>query len=324
MKRLGSLTIEQVADVGLQLLHGINHMHKCGITHTDLKTDNVIVYHRPDPATGLENDDPTYPLSVRIIDLGSATFDDQWHQPLVGTNEYRAPENILHTGWSKEMDVWSIGCILAELTKGKVVFGEQLADNVHLMIFEKTLEKPMPDALLRKAWSKGTAAQNKTLVIQGQNVQINRRPSDALQERNLRDALVLREEIADPQLRDVLEKIFEYDPAKRAKAGPLRSHPFFARARFDRSDIDVPTAYPPVLPVDDPRHPLLSPVLGPTGFNTEVLSAHAWHPRNLCLRSDPAHHCVLRLCIVASAPVFCEMMKASYHLCLGMPVWPGI
>ena len=67
MKRLGSLTIEQVADVGLQLLHGINHMHKCGITHTDLKTDNVIVYHRPDPATGLENDDPTYPLSVRII-----------------------------------------------------------------------------------------------------------------------------------------------------------------------------------------------------------------------------------------------------------------
>ena len=130
--------MDQVSDVGLQLLHGIQHMHKCGIVHTDLKTENVLVYHRPDPSTGLENDDVTYPLSVRIVDLGSATFEDKWHQPLIGTNEYRAPESILQTGsWSYEVDVWGVGCILGELAVGKKLFGDQLSDSVHLLLMER-------------------------------------------------------------------------------------------------------------------------------------------------------------------------------------------
>lgn len=64
LKRVGKLSLDQVADVGLQLFHGINHMHNCNIVHTDLKTENILVYHRPDPSTGIENDDPKYPLSV--------------------------------------------------------------------------------------------------------------------------------------------------------------------------------------------------------------------------------------------------------------------
>jgi len=32
-------------------------MLQCGIVHTDLKTENVLVYHRPDPFTGIENDE---------------------------------------------------------------------------------------------------------------------------------------------------------------------------------------------------------------------------------------------------------------------------
>ena len=74
----------------LQLLHGLQHMHKCGIIHTDLKTDNVLLYHRPDPSTGIEDDDVSLPLEVRIVDLGSAAFDNGWKQPNIGTNEYRA------------------------------------------------------------------------------------------------------------------------------------------------------------------------------------------------------------------------------------------
>ena len=40
-------------------------------------------------------DDPELPLEIRIVDLGSAVFENDWHQPLIGTNEYRAPEAIL-------------------------------------------------------------------------------------------------------------------------------------------------------------------------------------------------------------------------------------
>ncbi len=87
LERVGALTPEQVADVGLQLLHGIQHMHKNGIVHTDLKTDNVLVYHRADEKTAAENDDPTFPLAVRIVDLGSAAFESNWHPPMIGTSE---------------------------------------------------------------------------------------------------------------------------------------------------------------------------------------------------------------------------------------------
>lgn len=87
LDRVGALTTEQVADVGLQLLHGIQHMHRNGIVHTDLKTDNVLVYHRADESTADEIDDPTFPLAVRIVDLGSAAFESNWHPPVIGTAE---------------------------------------------------------------------------------------------------------------------------------------------------------------------------------------------------------------------------------------------
>ena len=35
LQRVGSLSLAQVADVGLQLLHGVNHMRNCGIVHTE-------------------------------------------------------------------------------------------------------------------------------------------------------------------------------------------------------------------------------------------------------------------------------------------------
>jgi c-Jun N-terminal kinase len=40
----------------------------------------------------------------------------------VVTRYYRAPEVILGVGYSQVVDVWSIGCIFAELIKGRVLF----------------------------------------------------------------------------------------------------------------------------------------------------------------------------------------------------------
>ena len=245
IQRVQSLSLQQVADVGLQLLHGINHMHKCGIVHTDLKTENVLVYHRADTSTGLHNDDINFPLSVRIVDLGSAVFENAWHQDCIGTNEYRAPEAVLHTGWSYQVDVWAIGCVLVELTLGKKLFGEQLADNVHLMLIEKCLERTLPVDMLKKSWSKGITRNNGSLLGA---TRVNPKTSDILQKKKLHEAFVLRKEIADTGLLDLLYRMFEIDPVKRARAGQLREHDFFEMARFDRSDIDTQSAYPPIFP----------------------------------------------------------------------------
>ena len=237
LKRVGRLSLEQVADVGLQLLHGINHMHNCGIIHTDMKTENVLVYHR---STDPSSDSLHYSLVVRIADLGSAAFDTGRKQPIVGTCEYRAPECVLYNGWSYEIDTWGVGCILAELAAGMKVFGEHLTENVHLLLMQRCLGRQIPERMLYQAWSqkssKWSVHKSKTLVLDetGRKVRINPVAADSLQESKLRGGFVLRKIISDMQLLDVFDKIFEFDPAMRSSPGPLRSHTFFARARFDR------------------------------------------------------------------------------------------
>lgn len=55
---------------------------------------------------------------LKVIDFGSATFEDQYHSRVVSTRHYRAPEVILELGWTFPADIWSCGCILMELATG--------------------------------------------------------------------------------------------------------------------------------------------------------------------------------------------------------------
>jgi dual-specificity kinase len=72
---------------------------------------------------------------IRLIDFGSATFDDEYHSSVVSTRHYRAPEIILGLGWSFPCDIWSIGCILVEFFTGDALF--QTHDNLeHLAMME--------------------------------------------------------------------------------------------------------------------------------------------------------------------------------------------
>lgn len=58
-----------------------------------------------------------------VIDFGGATYDDDDHKStIVNTRQYRAPEVILEVGWSFPSDLWSAGCIIAELYTGDLFF----------------------------------------------------------------------------------------------------------------------------------------------------------------------------------------------------------
>lgn len=75
---------------------------------------------------------------IRLIDFGSATFDDEYHSSVVSTRHYRAPEIILNLGWSFPCDIWSIGCILVEFFTGDALF--QTHDNLeHLAMMESVI-----------------------------------------------------------------------------------------------------------------------------------------------------------------------------------------
>lgn len=96
--------MDQVRYISYQLCHAVKFMHDNRLTHTDLKPENILFvnssYHlaeqgRRRPVRVVDN------AAVRLIDLGSATFDDEHHSTIVSTRHYRAPEVILELGWSQ-------------------------------------------------------------------------------------------------------------------------------------------------------------------------------------------------------------------------------
>jgi serine/threonine protein kinase len=61
-------------------------------------------------------------LSCLVIDFGGATYDHESKSSIINTRQYRSPEVILGLGWSYPSDIWSAGCIIAELYLGELLF----------------------------------------------------------------------------------------------------------------------------------------------------------------------------------------------------------
>jgi serine/threonine protein kinase len=57
-----------------------------------------------------------------VIDLGSSCFITDHLSSYVQSRSYRAPEVILGLPYGQKIDIWSLGCILAELATGYVLF----------------------------------------------------------------------------------------------------------------------------------------------------------------------------------------------------------
>ncbi|GJN33353.1 hypothetical protein PR202_gb21945 [Eleusine coracana subsp. coracana] len=104
-------TLPQVKCYVHQLLSGLEHCHNRGVLHRDIKGSNLL----------LDNNGV-----LKIADFGLASFFDPNHkQPMtsrVVTLWYRPPELLLGaTDYGVGVDLWSAGCILAELLAGKPI-----------------------------------------------------------------------------------------------------------------------------------------------------------------------------------------------------------
>jgi dual-specificity kinase len=96
---------------------------------------------------------------IRLIDFGSATFDDEYHSSVVSTRHYRAPEIILNLGWSYPCDIWSIGCILVEFFTGDALF--QTHDNLeHLAMMESVCGSKIDTKIARAVCSSSRGNSN--------------------------------------------------------------------------------------------------------------------------------------------------------------------
>lgn len=93
--------MHQARYIAYQLCYAVKFMHENRLTHTDLKPENILFVNSSSRTVQTEDNRRRKPLrevedaTIRLIDLGSATFDHEHHSTIVSTRHYRAPEVIL-------------------------------------------------------------------------------------------------------------------------------------------------------------------------------------------------------------------------------------
>ena len=92
-----------------QILASLILLRSKKVVHCDLKPENILMVH---PMTS----------EIKVIDFGSSCFESQRVYTYIQSRFYRSPEVILGLSYGMPIDMWSLGCILAELYTGYPIF----------------------------------------------------------------------------------------------------------------------------------------------------------------------------------------------------------
>ncbi|KAK4292508.1 hypothetical protein Pmani_034732 [Petrolisthes manimaculis] len=213
------LTDDHVQFLIYQVLRGLKYIHSAGIIHRDLKPSNIAV-----------NED----CELKILDFGLARPTESEMTGYVATRWYRAPEIMLNwMHYNQTVDIWSVGCIMAELLTGRTLFPG--ADHIQQLNLIMELLGTPPQEYLTRITSESARNYIRSLP--------HMRKKDFRQ--------VFRG--ANPLAVDLLEKMLELDSERRVTAAGALAHPYLAQYadpsdepdsdQYDQSfeDMELPT-----------------------------------------------------------------------------------
>jgi len=201
--RLQTFTVQMARKATSEILSALAHIHERKIIHNDLKPANIT----------LASDG-----GIRLIDFGNSIVDERGCRPTrtleetkkEGINQislwYRAVEVLLgQDNYSSAVDIWSCGCIVAEMVSGSVFFHAKNPNGMILEIFRR-LGSPVGKAKLAlqklPLWQEDFPVHTKT---------------------------ELSPELSKAPLSDFLISLLNMDPGGRATAHAALQHEWFQK-----------------------------------------------------------------------------------------------
>lgn len=208
--RAQQLTKEHICYFLYQILRGLKYIHSANVLHRDLKPSNLLINGNCD---------------LKICDFGLARVARQELDEYcllteyVATRWYRAPEIMLNSrGYSKSIDIWSVGCILAEMISGRAIFpGKHYLEQLQLIL--QVIGSPPREEL---GWIRNQRAREYLISLEP----TDRTPWDVRYPNGSPDAL------------DLLDKMLTMNPYNRIDVNQALAHKYFERY-YDPADEPV-------------------------------------------------------------------------------------
>lgn len=193
-----------------QLLQTLILLQQHKVIHCDLKPENILLAH------------PVH-SEIKVIDFGSSCFENEKVYTYIQSRFYRSPEVILGMSYGMPIDMWSVGCILAELFTGYPIFpGENEQEQLACImeVFGPPEKHLIEKSSRKKLFFDSMGKPRLTVSSKGRR----RRPSS----KDLRQVL----KCDDEAFLDFIAKCLRWDPARRLNPIEASKHEFITGVKI--------------------------------------------------------------------------------------------
>jgi len=244
--QFGGVSLNLIRKFSKQVLKSLSFLARSDvdIIHCDLKPENILLRHPKKSA-------------IKVIDFGSSCRSDKRMYSYIQSRFYRSPEVMLGLRYTTAIDMWSLGCILAEMHTGEPLFSgsdqvdqmqkivkilgmvptsmvEKADDQHRLQFFERITNRSGREVWTVKQVASSSRAGGSTT------------PEDAVVTPSMNPIATLTEVIRGDVTRkkkypvsetgnsaanyelfvDLIHSMLAYDPLKRIKPEDALKHPF--------------------------------------------------------------------------------------------------
>jgi len=230
------VTVSMIRHITKEILISLEVLEQKKIVHCDLKPENILLRDPMQIKPSLSSSDLDK-IGIKVIDFGSSCYEDERIYTYVQSRFYRSPEVILGIPYNMSIDMWSLGCILAELYTGYPIFpGEN--EEEQLACIMEVMGAPAPYIVDQGSRKKNFFEANGTPKIFPNSKGKKRRPG------SLSLATVLR--CRDNTFLDFITQCLQWDPEKRMTPSQGLKHEFITKltkkVSSDNAATNTPTS----------------------------------------------------------------------------------